>query len=189
MKAKKKLEKKKKNFLGIEREDALKGGKFVLRILLFYLILLALSYFLVPLPLLEETIASNSNYFLGLAGIKGQVIKAVNESPAGIEFQKFSIEINYLCTGLLELTVLLAAIIATPMISARKKFFGAIGAIIVSYAFNLARIVFTIIAINSYSIKTAELTHDVLFRISLFAIVAGYYFVWLRIAAGKAKSL
>ncbi|MEW6295800.1 MAG: exosortase/archaeosortase family protein [Candidatus Diapherotrites archaeon] len=174
---------KKKGFFSIEREDALKGGKFVLRILLFYLILLALSYFLVPLGLLEETIASHTNYFLGLAGIKGEVIKAVNESPAGIEFQKFNVEINYLCTGLLELTVLLAAIIATPYISSRKKIFGVMGAIIVSYIFNLARIVFTITAISSYSIKTAELTHDVLFRISLFIIVAGYYFVWLKIVS------
>jgi len=165
----------------MEREDAVKGGKFLLILILVYVIF-SLLIGLIPLEWIELLLAKVVLFFLNLTGMNGEI---VFQEPVLILFENFSVQISYLCTGLLEFVLLVSAVIATEGIKRKKKIFGIIGAGIVTFVFNIVRIVFTVSLISESSLEVIELTHDVLFRISLFVLIAGYYFLWYYFSVKK----
>ncbi len=95
-----------------------------------------------------------------------------------LHFENLRVEISFLCSGLIELFILISAIIATPS-SRRKKIFGIVASLVLVFIFNFFRIF-----ISTYflflDISFAELIHEILFRLSLFFVIAGVYYLWLR---------
>jgi exosortase/archaeosortase family protein len=132
---------------------------------------------LIPLNLIELIIAKTVVLVLG-----GEI---VFQEPVLILFENFSVQISYLCTGLMEFILLASALIATFGIEKEKKIIGIIGAGIATFLFNVVRIIITISLIENSSMETIELAHDILFRISLFVLIAGYYFLWYYFSVKK----
>jgi len=161
----------------MNKTNAVKGGKFLLILILVYVILSVLIG-LIPIELIELLIAKTVMLFTGG--------KIVFQNPVLILFENYSIQISYLCTGLLEFILLTSALIATQGITKEKKISGIVGAGIATFLFNVSRIVITISLIENSSIETIELAHDLLFRISLFVLIAGYYFVWYYFSVKKS---
>ncbi|PJA18548.1 MAG: hypothetical protein COX63_02140, partial [Candidatus Diapherotrites archaeon CG_4_10_14_0_2_um_filter_31_5] len=147
---------------------------------LSFTVLSALIDFLIPLKWIELLLAKIVVVFTG-----GEIVV---QQPVMILAENFSVQISYLCTGLMEFIVLVAAIIATTGIKKEKKLIGIIRAGIAVFLFNAGRIIITISLIEKTDLQTIELAHDLLFRISLFVLIAGYYFVWYYSAVkGKTK--
>jgi len=167
--------KKKKLFKEVSREDMAKGGKFLVILVIVYALLSFGVNLIVPLEFIELIVAKGVSLLLGVMGIRSEIILG---EPIKIILSASTVQISYLCTGLMELFILVAAVVATTGIEWKKKLIGVIGAGITAFAFNLFRITVTILVLSSFSLETAELTHDLLFRISLFAVIVGYYFVW-----------
>jgi len=161
-------------------EKVVQGGKFLVVLVLSFTVLSALIDFLIPLKWIELLLAKIVVVFTG-----GEI---VFQEPVMILAENFSVQISYLCTGLMEFIVLVAAIIATTGIKKEKKLIGIIRAGIAVFLFNAGRIIITISLIEKTDLQTIELAHDLLFRISLFVLIAGYYFVWYYSAVkGKTK--
>ena len=161
-------------------EKVVQGGKFLVVLVLSFTVLSALIDFLIPLKWIELLLAKIVVVFTG-----GEI---VFQEPVLILAENFSVQISYLCTGLMEFIVLVAAIIATTGIKKEKKLIGIIRAGIAVFLFNAGRIIITISLIEKTDLQTIELAHDLLFRISLFVLIAGYYFVWYYSAVkGKTK--
>ena len=95
-----------------------------------------------------------------------------------IKFEKHSIEISFLCSGLIEWFVLVAAMVATPC-KIRKKILGIGLSFVAVFIFNFFRI-FVSTYVLFLNADIASIVHEVLFRISLFVIIAGIYYVWLN---------
>ncbi|PIN98197.1 MAG: hypothetical protein COT90_05360 [Candidatus Diapherotrites archaeon CG10_big_fil_rev_8_21_14_0_10_31_34] len=161
-------------------EKVVQGGKFLVVLVLSFTVLSALIDFLIPLKWIELLLAKIVVVFTG-----GEIVV---QQPVMILAENFSVQISYLCTGLMEFIVLVAAIIATTGIKKEKKLIGIIRAGIAVFLFNAGRIIITISLIEKTDLQTIELAHDLLFRISLFVLIAGYYFVWYYSAVkGKTK--
>lgn len=162
-------------------EKAVQGGKFLL-VLVFSYVILSVLIGLIPLEWIELFIAKIVVIFSGG--------KIALQDPVLIVFENFSVQISYLCTGLMEFILLISAIIATEKIQKEKKILGIIGAGIATFSFNITRIAITISLIENVSLETIELAHDLLFRISLFILIAGYYFAWyyFSVKSGKKKN-
>lgn len=168
----------------LSKEETIKVGKFLLGLVIAFLILSFLIS-LIPLQFVEYFYASASLFLLNLAGIGGEVIFQL---PVLILLHNYSdsIAITYLCTGLLELVILVAAIIASFGIEPRKRLLGIGGAVIVTALFNIARIFLSIYIIIIFGLQFGELSHDLLFRLFLFSVIAGYYTIWFIWATKKA---
>ncbi|MEI7960847.1 MAG: exosortase/archaeosortase family protein [archaeon] len=93
------------------------------------------------------------------------------------------IVISWLCTGVLEIIVLVSAIIASFGVSWKRKAVGVGVAIILGIIFNLLRIVITINLILTQNVQTVELAHDLLFRLILFFYIVIVYVAWFYWAA------
>ncbi len=160
----------------MQKTDAIKGGKFLLMLVFSYVILSVLIG-LIPLEWIELLMAKSVILFLNG--------KIVLQEPVLILFENYSIQISYLCTGVMEFILISSALIATQGITKEKKLIGILGAGITVYVFNLIRIITTISLIETSSTQVIELTHDLLFRISLFFLIAGYYFLWYYYSTRK----
>jgi len=98
------------------------------------------------------------------------------------------IEIGYLCTGLLESTVIISAIIASLGISIKKRIMGIIFGLTFVNIFNLVRIVVTAEAVvNAREIQVISFIHNILFRALLFVGIGCYYAVWFFFATRKSQ--
>lgn len=174
----------KKGFsLNIEKEDVRKGGRFLMFFLVVYAALISI-YFAVPAIETEKAVAETELGILNLFGIRGTV--SVQEA-AIISLQNGQqIQISGLCTGIEELIILVSAIIASIGISWKKRIIGAIAGAIIAVAFNYLRITATIFIILSTSdLGIIEFTHNILFRIFLFATIAVSYIAWFQWAVKK----
>ena len=168
----------------IERKDTIKTGRFLLYFALIYIVFSGAFYFLFPLQKVEEFIAGITLSFLGMIGYSGKIVL---QEPVLIQLENgISIVISELCTGAMELFIIASAILASHGIEWRKRVLGAIASIIALQAFNFLRIFATIFVIlNTSSIETIEFTHNILFRVFLFIVVAGSYIVWFHWAVRK----
>ncbi|MFH0714499.1 MAG: exosortase/archaeosortase family protein [Candidatus Diapherotrites archaeon] len=100
--------------------------------------------------------------------------------PVQVLVGESHIELSELCTGMLETILLAVAIFATFEISRKKRTIGIVVGVIAAQAFNVLRVIGSVMNIVSTNQGFAELTHDVLFRISLLIVIAGFYYIWLR---------
>lgn len=170
------------------KAEAQKTALFILTFALAYSIIYFLTKSIIPDIEIEYFVGKTILFILNFLGISGEIFF---QEPVLIALSTgIKIEISYLCTGMLELIVLIAAIIASHGISWKKRAIGIFSAIIIAPIFNLLRIIITILVIlNSNSIELIDLTHNILFRIILFLVIVGIYFAWFLWATNQLKTL
>jgi exosortase/archaeosortase family protein len=167
------------------RQGAVSAGKFFLALVLCFVVLYGLAS-LVPIQLFERVFASLLRHTLALfripatSGIDVDAFVQVTDGPR--------ILISGLCTGLLEMIILSSAILATLEIDTRKRLVGVAVGVIAIGLFNWFRIVATTLIALSQPIEVVELSHEVLFRVFLFLVIAGFYWTWLRWANPAQRS-
>lgn len=115
----------------------------------------------------------------------GVAVPAANEAAYPADSK--TIVISWLCTGVLEIIVLVSAIIASFGVSWKKKLVGIAAAVILGIIFNLLRIVVTVNLILTQNVQTVELAHDALFRLVLFVYIVAVYVGWFYWAARQEK--
>jgi exosortase/archaeosortase family protein len=156
------------------REAIQEGLRFILII-----ILIAGILFLFLQPLEIHLQALEANILQSKLGALGTETRAT-ENPIQFFAGEKLIEISPLCSGLMEIILLIAAIIATRDASVRKKVIGIILGAGVLFVWNLVRMVVSIQQLLHTSIEFAEFTHGVLFRVMLVVGFALIYWIWLR---------
>jgi len=161
----------------LEKTQVANAGKFFFLLVVSF-VALNLLVSLVPILAIEKFIAGLAGWILERIGIS---LSLGADAHAFIQIvQGPRIIINELCTGVLETIVLVSAILATFEIDARKRILGALAGVVAVFVFNLFRIVSTILIVLSQPIEVAVLSHDVLFRVFLFVVIAGFYWTWIR---------
>jgi exosortase/archaeosortase family protein len=163
-----------------DREEVLKSAKFTLTIVLVFLGLHFLAG-LVPIEWVQYFYAWVVQKVIFVFGIESEILFA----PVQLVFEKFTAEISYLCTGLLETVLVVAAILSSHGINYKKRIAGAFFAFIATVLLNVFRISATILAIVFVGVYTGEFFHEVLFRIFLFVAIAGIYAAWFFWATKK----
>ncbi len=94
------------------------------------------------------------------------------------------ISFSLLCTGAMEVSVLISAILASREINLKKRIIGAILAIPSVFVINQARIVLTVFSFSLFGLQGLDFAHNFFFRLSLFIIIVGYYTIWLFKVSG-----
>jgi len=156
---------------------------FILGFIIFYLVLSGLAY-----PFadgLKESTGRSSESLLNIQGIEtrsnGSVeMETENAYSFDIVQSGQTIFISWLCSGVLEIIILVSAILASFGVSLNKKFIGIIIAAIIGYVFNIFRIWVTLNIILTQNAQVFEIAHDTLFRIVLFAYIMVVYVLWFN---------
>lgn len=156
--------------------ESLKSIKFLTVFLAVFILLNAVIYF-VPMETFEKPVAETLLAYLQFEGYSGKILE---QTPVMIELDNGTkIQISYLCTGLLEMIVLISAIIASLGISWKKRVIGLIAGVGLTQAFNLMRIIITTdLIMKTDSIEIIEFVHNFLFRLTLFIVIVGIYAAW-----------
>lgn len=164
----------------LSRNELFKAGKF----LAGFAIIFGVLYITYPLYLLsiELLYAYAINAVLLLFGRSGEILV---QEPVLILLGNLTVQISFLCTGLIELFVLVAGIASSFGIEFRKRPWGIIGSFAVVFVFNLLRILIMILLLWNLSIEVVDFAHDFLFRATLFIVVVGYYSFWFYYATNK----
>jgi exosortase/archaeosortase family protein len=105
---------------------------------------------------------------------------------------KKQIIISWLCSGVLEIIILICAMLASFGISMRKKLKGIAVAVILGVIFNTLRIWATLSLILTTNATVFEIAHDVLFRAILFVYIIVVYvvwFYWTQVGTNNLKKL
>jgi exosortase/archaeosortase family protein len=184
-----------KNYFRSQEKKILENPKkqFSFFILFFLATYLILSFAIIPFENnIKAFVGETSIVLLEMQGheITGQGFYQAEEISYSFFVDNVLINIIGLCTGVLEIIILIGAILATLGISLKKKLIGVGVGIVVGIIFNLLRIFITINIILFNSIEFAELMHGVLFRIILFVYITGFYIVWFYISMnGLPKKL
>ncbi len=93
-----------------------------------------------------------------------------------------------LCSGRLELALVLAFLFATPDRSWKEKIIGGIFSVPFIFVFNVIRIVSVITAAGG-NLMYAVFLHEVGFRMFLFITLIGYYFLWYTLSFKLRRGL
>jgi exosortase/archaeosortase family protein len=164
--------------LRLDREEAKKAGRFVALFVFLYLFLSLVVFAVIPEGHIQGFIANATAAFFG-----GTV--SWGENPIVALSNGVEIEISPICTGMTELFIIAAAILASLGIEVWKRLVGAVLAAASVFALNLFRVVATTAAMLGDSLTAAELLHNVFFRAFLFVSVAALYVVWFYWAVKK----
>jgi len=149
---------------------------FIIGFLIFYLILnFLISFF--PKGFFESFVGLQINFLINLQGISTQTFFGEQFVINLIESGK-TINIVWLCTGILEMIILISTIIVTFKIGFREKIIGIISAIIIGHLFNLLRIIITINIYLTQNSTVLEFAHDFLFKATLFLYIIIVYVFW-----------
>jgi len=161
--------------LAMPKENSMKNemdaGKFMLSIaalFLFFSFLFSLG----------------TQLILGIFGFYGYVVM---QEPALLYLEAFRVPIgiSYLCTGLLELSIVWAAVISSFGVGMRKRAMGVAAGTLTLVAFNFLRIIASILVIYYFGLDAGNFSHDLLFRLFLFLTIALFYYMWLKWATSK----
>jgi len=172
--------------IDMDDSEILMAGKFLAAFIVIFAAL-SLLFSLLPLQGIELFFAAPTLEILKLFGFNGTI--NAGAEPVLILLQNLAvpISISYLCTGLMEVAIISAAVLSSFGISIRKRIFGVVAAIAAIALFNLFRIVASILIILWFGLDAGNFSHDLLFRIFLFATIAGFYFVWFGWATDAKK--
>lgn len=94
------------------------------------------------------------------------------------------VEINDVCSGVTEMAVILAALMASYDVETKKRVMGVAAGLAVILVVNPLRIATTILLFEKSAI-IGGMFHDILFRISLFVVVLVYYVVWYNMSVKR----
>jgi len=167
----------------MSNKELLSAGKFIAGIAVFFMLFYFL-FSLIPLEWIEFFYAKISLEILKLFGFTGEIIF---QEPILIQLNVFTVPIgiSYLCTGLLELTLVWASVLASFGIELKKRIQGVVAGTIVLVCFNFIRILSTIIIIALFGLEAGDLSHEFLFKLFLFLTIAGFYYFWFNWATKK----
>jgi archaeosortase B (VPXXXP-CTERM-specific) len=148
--------------------------------LVFLALLLALSIafpflsdeFNPQLTWLMEITASVTGFCLNILGLGAAVSGRIVTLP------NFSVEVVGECTGLYEMLIFLAAMIAYPA-SWRKKLIGAGLGIPFLYVINIIRMV-VITAVGNWSPETFEFLHLYFWQVAMILIIVATWVLWIE---------
>jgi hypothetical protein len=148
----------------------------------------ALAAFLfLSIPFVAQALAglaaAQSSVFLSIAGVQNSItwVKEVPHIIGGSSNASFDAEIGELCWGKIEFCVLLGVIAASFDRTRRQRLLGFVaGFAFFALAFNPLRIALSLLSQNA-------VVHDVLFRVTLVAAIAFYYFVWYGLTARASR--
>lgn len=171
----------------IDRKEFFKNAKF----LAVWLALALMLYYAIPAlagwERIEGMTAAGAEKVLKGFGVTNVKVNFERE-PVLMNVEGVKIGISELCTGLLETLLLATAIIASFGIHWKKRIIGAVAALAFGLAFNQFRIFVSIMQILNTDLQTAELTHDVFFRLSILIVIAGFYYWWFRKATASQST-
>lgn len=167
--------------LGKAGDEARKAAKFIAGLAAAFIAIYLIESS-IPLVAVEAFVAAVVMETLKLLGFEASIII---QEPVVLMVGEKAIAISYLCTGLLEIAVIVAAIGASFGVNIYKRIIGMALAVIATMLFNFFRIVSTILIIFSFELQIAELAHEFLFRIFLFVVIVGIYAVWFKWAIKK----
>ena len=137
---------------------------------LFWLIIQAIDLYL-----LKKATAITANALLQLFAVPSVLDFGLEPS---IIIGKVTAQITNLCAGDLEIALITAIILATWDRTIRNRIIGILIAWLLILILNPIRI-FIVLLIGYYSSwQWANFTHDVLFRLTLLAVIVFYYFIW-----------
>lgn len=101
-----------------------------------------------------------------------------NTSGPLLTLQKFSIRVVTECTGLCEMLIFLAAVIAYPA-NSKKKLLGLLFGIPLLYIVNIIRMIF-IIVIGNWNPKTFNFMHLYFWQVVGILIIGGVWLLWIE---------
>jgi exosortase/archaeosortase family protein len=146
----------------------------------FVLISIAISF--IPIEIFEYATALLSAKMLELLGYSTTIMLG---EPVRILLNNIhEIEISYLCTGWLESTVIVSAMVASLGIPIKKRVIGIIAGLAFVNILNIFRITITANAIVSMQdVAIVDFIHNLLFKVVLFVGIACYYALWFFLAS------
>ena len=168
-----------------------KKNKSILKKGFIFLVLFLLYFLFIYIILNYSFLYNYINYFFGVASnfvinhifYISSVFRLDVISQASIitiSSLNYPVIINSLCTGILEFSLLVSAILATTIISWRKRLIWVLISLGVVIVFNIIRISFTTFLITRLNIETASFFHGFLFRFFMIIIIVGVYYLFLR---------
>ena len=156
---------------------------FVLGFIFFYLLL---TFLITPIePFAKEFTSSSSAVLLSMQGVEISESDFYTADDGEIVYsffvgsdQKSQIIISSLCTGVLEIIILICAMLASFGITLNKKLIGIVVAIFSGIIFNIVRVFVTINIILIANPEVVEFAHDLLFRVILLLYIMVVYVAW-----------
>jgi len=157
----------------------------------FYFLFLFLFFFIIIFIILSKTILYTFiNFIYGLLSSfllthiyhlsSSFLFDSLNKlSVLTIANINYPVVIEFLCTGILEFSLLSAAILASFDSSWKKRIIGVLISAVVVFIFNIFRITITIFIIDKLNLSVANFFHGFLFRLFMVIIVVGVYWYWL----------
>ena len=121
---------------------------------------------------LNTATADVTGFFLKIIGMTARVSETIVSLP------NFSVEVVGECTGLYEMLIFLAAMIAYPA-GWRKKLIGAGLGIPFLYAVNMVRMVF-IMVVGNWSPKTFDFMHLYFWQVAMILIIVSAWVLWIE---------
>ena len=121
---------------------------------------------------LNAATADVTGFFLKLVGMTTRVSETIVSLP------NFSVEVVGECTGLYEMLIFLAAMIAYPA-SWKKKLIGAGLGIPFLYAVNIVRMIF-IMVVGNWSPKTFDFMHLYFWQVAMILIIVSAWVLWIE---------
>jgi len=126
----------------------------------------------------------------GTATVTGWVVSifsdAVTYHGQMCSFQGFNVKIIDECTGLFEMVIYSAAVLAFPT-TWKNKGIGLLMGIPGIYLFNLIRII-VLLVVGAYSYRTFEFMHLYFWQVTLIIIIASIWIGWLLLVVNRGKN-
>jgi archaeosortase B (VPXXXP-CTERM-specific) len=173
--------KKRKTYKSRLRKAKLKAHKAIIKFCIIFLGLLIILTTTFPflsdkfnpqLTWLMVATADLTGFFLKLFGM------TVNVSGRVVSLSGFSMEVVGECTGLYEMLIFLAALIAYPS-DYKKKLIGAGLGLPLLYVINIIRMIF-IAVIGNWSPKTFDFFHMYFWQVAMILIILSVWILWIQ---------
>lgn len=142
-------------------------------IALFAVIFLVLFLLLSATTIPNEIAAKSTQLVLKLISVPSTL--TWYENLPLIQLSNLDVQINELCAGIIELSVLIALILATFEKPLKTRIKGAIIAVFFLLIFNAIRIAITI---TTFGTNWFDFLHELLFRALLIITIVIYYALW-----------
>ncbi len=157
-------------------EKIIQAIKFLAIFLLIFTVLYSsINFYLISVELIYSNTSAS---ILELLGFKGSITVKESLNSVWIVFPSIIIQISFLCSGLIELFVLISAVLASINTKLEKRVIGVLWSLPTIFVFNNARIVITSLILFNSSLEFADLAHNFLFRASLLIVIVGFYWIW-----------
>jgi archaeosortase B (VPXXXP-CTERM-specific) len=184
------MEKKKTDKRKIGKTKAtLKAHKAIIKfcVIFFGLLIILTTTF----PFLSDKFNPQLTWLMVVtADLTGSVLKlfgmTVNISGRVVSLSNFSMEVVGECTGLYEMLIFLAAMIAYPS-SYKKKLIGAGLGLPLLYVINIIRMIF-IALIGNWSPKSFDFMHMYFWQVAMILIIVSVWVLWIEKVVHYPKS-